>query len=103
MIRSIRARHFFFLALVVLPACESADPTAALRHVEHLCEQEEVRVEYLDFYWDDLRTRQPELWDAALDTCTDTCPDAVNCGPVLSVASWYEPTSAGAQPINSGS
>lgn len=77
------------LAFLILAACESHDPTAFTRHLEGLCDQQEIREEYLDFYWDDLRSHQPHLWARALDTCTDTCPDAVNCGPVLSVASWY--------------
>ncbi len=95
-----RFRPFLFVALVILPACENTDPEAVLRHVERLCEQEEVRVEYLDFYWDDLRTHHSELWDQALRICAGTCPDAVNCGPVLSVASWYDQTPVATEPIN---
>ncbi len=85
-----RFRRIYLIGLLALTACESTDPTAVQRHVEHLCDQQEVRAEYLDFYWDDLRSHQPELWADALSTCSETCPDAVNCGPVLSVASWYE-------------
>jgi len=84
------------LALLALQGCERADTAAGERHLEHLCDAERMREDYLDFYWDDLRSNQPELWAQALGTCRETCPDAVNCAPVLSVAAWYQraPTAA---------
>ncbi len=87
-----RFRLVHCIGLLLLTACQSADPDALQRHLEGLCDQQQVREEYLDFYWDDLRSHQPELWQEAFSTCTESCPDAVNCGPVLSVASWYEPS-----------
>ncbi len=84
-----RSRFIPSITLLLLITCESTDPAAVQRHLEGVCDQQEAREEYLDFYWDDLRSHQPELWAQALDTCTQVCPDAVNCGPVLSVASWY--------------
>ena len=86
------------LACLLSAACQGADSDAVLRHVEQLCERQDVREEYLDFYWDDLRSHQPELWAEALATCRRTCPDAVNCGPVLSVASWYQQPAAVSDP-----
>ncbi len=47
-----------------------------------------IEGEYLDFYFDDLRARQPDLWSRALATCK-TCPASDGCAPVRSVASWY--------------
>ncbi len=83
--------RFLPIALfLLLHPCHEADRDPVGHHLEQLCQQQEVREEYLDFYWDDLRTHQPELWAQALATCTESCPDAVNCGPVLSVASWYQ-------------
>jgi len=79
-----------FVALLALVGCQRADTDAGLRHLEHLCDVQGMREDYLDFYWDDLRSNQPELWAQALGTCSEICPDAVNCGPVLSVASWYD-------------
>ena len=81
---------YLVLVLPALSACHDAELTTAQRHLEQLCEAQPAREEYLDFYWDHLRSHQPELWDRALATCRETCPRAVNCGPVLSVASWYE-------------
>ncbi len=93
-----RSLSFLLFLLLGLTACDQVDSPALGRHLEQLCDQQEVREEYLDFYWDDLRTHQPELWAEALATCTESCPDAVNCGPVLSVASWYQHPVAAAQP-----
>lgn len=87
-------RSALLLALLALAACRGGDPRDGRRHLESLCDQERMREEYLDFYWDDLRSHAPELWAEALATCTETCPDAVNCGPVLSVAAWYAPVPA---------
>ncbi len=88
------------LMILALAACGRADTEAARRHLEHLCDEQEIQEEYLDFYWDDLRTHQPEVWAEALATCAETCPPAVNCAPVLSVASWYQhaPVIADPQP-----
>ena len=93
-----RSLLMVLLLLLASTACDPADPAAFERHLEQLCDQPQVREEYLDFYWDDLRAHQPELWAQALATCSDSCPEAVNCGPVLSVASWYELPVAAAQP-----
>ena len=95
-----RFRRILCIAPWILTACENVDPLAVQHHIENLCGQEEVRTEYLDFYWDDLRTNQPEIWTQALGTCNETCPDAVNCGPVLSVASWYQQTPLATRPPN---
>lgn len=45
--------------------------------------------EYLDFYFDDLRSHQPNLWSRVLSTCVATCPASEGCAPVRSVARWY--------------
>lgn len=85
-----RLRLVFYLAVLLGPlACKSAE--TGKRHLESLCDQEQVLEQYLDFYWDDVRSHQPEIWAQAISTCTETCPEAVNCGPVRSVASWYAP------------
>ncbi|MCP3960782.1 MAG: hypothetical protein GY719_23300 [bacterium] len=82
-------RFLHYLLVFALVACDGTGHPEAGRHLERLCDQEQLREEYLDFYWDDLRTRQPELWVQALATCTARCPAAVNCAAVRSVASWY--------------
>ncbi len=86
------------LGLCLLAACRAADPPEARRHLEQLCSAQQLREQYLDFYWDDLRSHQPELWAEALRTCTEACPSSVNCAPVLSVASWYRQPTAAADP-----
>ena len=48
-----------------------------------------IEGEYLDFYFDDLRSRQPDLWSRVLTTCLETCPASDSCAPVRSVALWY--------------
>ena len=75
--------------LLLLAGCGDAGPPDAQRHLEQLCNAEQLAERYLDFYWDDLRSHRPELWAEALRRCTEDCPAAVNCGPVLSVDSWY--------------
>jgi hypothetical protein len=85
-------RHLKLLALLALAACQAAGPSAGPRHLAQLCDSQRIREEYLDFYWDDLRSHQPELWAEALEKCRRVCPQAVNCAPVLSVASWYQST-----------
>ena len=64
-------------------AKETSQPLAGL------CGEEKAAGAYLDFYWDDVRTHQPELWSRALTQCFEQCPEAVSCAPVRSVATWY--------------
>ena len=50
-------RHLVHLVLLLaLAACETPDPSEGRRHLEQLCDPQPLREEYLDFYWDDLRT-----------------------------------------------
>lgn len=81
------------LALVVLVACGRADSSDDKRFLEELCSSEQMREEYLDFYWDDVRNQEPALWAEALERC-EICPQAINCAPVLSVESWYRTSSS---------
>ena len=81
--------------LLALTACD-AEERAAEGHLEQLCSPDPVRAEYLDFYFDDLRTHEPELWSEALETCTRACPAALGCAPVRSVAAWYDELGGGA-------
>lgn len=76
------------LLLLALAACGDEGPAEGA-HLEQLCSPDPPRAEYLDFYFDDLRTHQPELWSEALEICTEACPAALRCAPVRSVASWY--------------
>ncbi len=85
------------LALALLTAC-GEELAEGRRHLQELCTDTALREPYLDFYWDDLRSHQPELWAEALAKCTETCPSAVNCAPVRSVASWYRSEDAAADP-----
>ena len=78
------------LCLALLAACQAHPPEAA-RHLEQICADQPAREEYLDFYWDNVRSHHPDLWAEALARCRLSCPQAVNCAPVLSVASWHEP------------
>ena len=63
-----RLRCLLLLGLLALAACQGDDSRDGHRHLESLCDQERMREEYLDFYWDDLRTHAPELWSQALAT-----------------------------------
>ncbi len=48
-----------------------------------------LQAEYLEFYFDTLRSNQRELWNEVLARCAQ-CPGAEGCAPVASVAGWYE-------------
>ncbi len=98
---SRRSVSFLIFGLLFLSACGGEELARAGRHLEELCSSSELSELYLDFYWDDLRSHQPELWAEALRQCTEICPSAVNCGPVLSVASWYR-TDAATDPFITG-
>ncbi len=89
------------LVLLLITACKTSETAEGLRHLQQLCSAQELRESYLDFYWDDLRSHQPELWAEALRTCTETCPSAVNCAPVLSVDSWYRQAPVASEPSTS--
>ncbi len=93
-----RYRAVCLLFVLASAACRPATDTGS-RRLEDLCAEIEIREQYLDFYWDDLRGHRPEIWAEALATCTETCPGAVNCAPVLSVASWYEHSAVTTDPI----
>ncbi len=93
-----RLRLFCLALALLLLACGDAEPSDGQRHIHQLCSSQELREPYLDFYRDDVRSHQPELWHEALRKCTENCPDAVNCAPVLSVASWYRPAPVASDP-----
>ncbi len=78
------------LLVLTTAACRPTGTDTGKRHLADLCADLAIREQYLDFYWDDLRSHRPEMWAEALATCTEVCPGAVNCAPVLSVASWYD-------------
>ncbi len=64
----------------------STDPPTIL---EALCRDDVERPSLDDLSWVSIRADQPELWARALNRCA-TCPNAVNCGPVLSIHNFQQ-------------
>ena len=87
----MRGLILLFLA-TILTSCQAETPPAA-SPVEALCTDSHDTIDYADFYWDHLRTTDPDLFRRALSICSRQCPGSEPCAPVLSVARWYEPVS----------
>ena len=73
----------------LLLACQT-DPPPSSSPVEALCSDSAKTLDYADFYWDNLRTTNLELFNRALSICSRQCPQSDACAPVLSVALWYK-------------
>lgn len=78
-----------YLLLVALLLGHCAEPPPERSPLELLCKPTEHAPQYADFFWDELRRREPESFARAHEICTRRCPQSSNCGPVLSVARWY--------------
>ena len=64
-------------------------PFAPSSALELLCSPDAEPPAYGDFYWDELRRRDPMAFERAREICSQRCPQSASCGPVLTVAGWY--------------
>ena len=92
-------KRIAFLVITALLACQNETPPT-VSPVEALCSDSQETIDYADFYWDNLRTTDPELFRRALSICSRQCPRSDACAPVLSVALWYRrETPSATEPI----